>query len=105
MNRVYGVGVVHVRSSVQIQPVYRVQVPVRGRRGVVPGSLKRPMSKKKMTVQLEEPFVWPEEVEDFTPYVASELRFRRVVLTLRQVRTRDLQKDLEGKRDSTESGK
>lgn len=29
----------------------------------------RPMSKKKMTVQLAEPFVWPEEVDDYSPYV------------------------------------
>lgn len=27
------------------------------------------MSRKKMTVELEKPFVWPEEPEDLSPYV------------------------------------
>lgn len=27
------------------------------------------MSRKKMTVEMEEPFVWPEEPEDLSPYV------------------------------------
>lgn len=33
------------------------------------GPLRRPMAKKKMTVEMTEPFVWPEEPKDFAPYV------------------------------------
>lgn len=35
------------------------------------GPLRRPMAKKKMTVEMTEPFVWPEEPKDFAPYVFS----------------------------------
>lgn len=66
--RVYDVEVVHIRSSVHQQKVYREQILERG--GKIPnrGRLIRPMSKKKMTVQLVEPFVWPEEVTDLEPW-------------------------------------
>lgn len=32
------------------------------------GRLKRPMSKKRMTAELVEPFVWPEEIKDLSPW-------------------------------------
>ena len=77
LKRVYGVSILHVRSYVQQQKVYREQVPSRGYNSVRPGRLLRPMSKKKMTVELEEPFVWPEEVEDYSPYVLGPTSLSR----------------------------
>lgn len=75
LKRVYGVNLLHVRSYVQQQKVYREQVPSKGYNSVRPGRLLRPMSKKKMTVELEKPFVWPEEVEDYSPYVLGPMSY------------------------------
>lgn len=65
MQRVYGVKVLSVRSYVEQQKVTR-QRPL-GRLGL--GPLRRPKSKKKMTIEMADPFVWPEEPKDFSPYV------------------------------------
>lgn len=64
LSRVYNVSVLHVRSYVEQQPVSREMSLGSGPEGGR-GRLKRPTSKKKMTVELEKPFVWPEEVTDF----------------------------------------
>jgi large subunit ribosomal protein L23 len=49
-----------VRSSIKQQPL----------RGVPedPRRLFRPESKKYMTIEMDRPFVWPKEPEDFTPW-------------------------------------
>ncbi|PWY84916.1 ribosomal protein L23 family protein [Aspergillus heteromorphus CBS 117.55] len=56
LQRLYGVGVLRVRSFVEQQKVTRLR-PL-GKYGY--GRLRRPESKKKMTVELKNPFVWPE---------------------------------------------
>ncbi|PYH96283.1 ribosomal protein L23 family protein [Aspergillus ellipticus CBS 707.79] len=56
LQRLYGVGVLSVRSYVEQQKVTRLR-PL-GKYGY--GRLRRPESKKKMTVEMKEPFVWPE---------------------------------------------
>lgn len=65
LQRLYGVGVLRVRSYVEQQKVTRLR-PL-GKFGY--GRLRRPMSKKKMTVEMKEPFVWPEAPTDMAPYV------------------------------------
>ena len=81
LSRVYRVNVIHVRSYVQQQKIYREQVQSRGYGGVRPGRLLRPMAKKKMTVELEEPFVWPAEVTDYSPYVSISFKVQAVSKT------------------------
>ncbi|KAL2221834.1 putative mitochondrial ribosomal protein L23 [Thermoascus aurantiacus ATCC 26904] len=68
MQRVYGVKVLSVRSYVEQQKVTR-QRPL-GRLGL--GPLRRPKSKKKMTIEMAEPFVWPEEPKDFSPWEKNQ---------------------------------
>jgi large subunit ribosomal protein L23 len=65
LKRVYEVDVVKIRSFVQQQKVTR-ELP-RGQSGV--GRLRRPMARKKMTVEMTQPFFWPEPPKDFAPYV------------------------------------
>lgn len=65
LQRVYGVGVLSVRSTVEQQKVTR-ELP-NGRYGY--GKWRRPRSKKRMTVELKEPFVWPEVPENMEAYV------------------------------------
>lgn len=65
LERVYGVGVVSVRSYVQLQPITRIT-----RDGRNFGAWRRPKSEKRMTVELREPFVWPEEPKDLSKYVS-----------------------------------
>ncbi|KAK2850719.1 hypothetical protein FQN49_005387 [Arthroderma sp. PD_2] len=64
MKRVYNVDVLKVRSYVEQQKVTR-ELP-RGRQGF--GTMRRQMAKKKMTIEMTEPFVWPEEPKDFAPW-------------------------------------
>ncbi|PYI11163.1 mitochondrial ribosomal protein L23 [Aspergillus sclerotiicarbonarius CBS 121057] len=64
MQRLYGVGILSVRSYVEQQKVTRLK-PM-GRYGY--GKLRRPMSKKKMTVEMKDPFVWPEAPKDMEPW-------------------------------------
>lgn len=60
----YGVKVLSVRSYVEQQPITRMT-----RDGKAIGPWRRPKSIKRMTVELEEPFVWPEEPKDLSKYV------------------------------------
>ncbi|KAL2783561.1 ribosomal protein L23-domain-containing protein [Aspergillus keveii] len=63
LQRLYGVGVLRVRSYVEQMKVTRMK-----RNGNGYGQLRRPQSKKRMTVEMREPFVWPEAPEDMTPW-------------------------------------
>ena len=72
LRRVYDVEVLHVRSFVVQQKVERKQNLGRGLYSAAYGPLFKPGSKKKMTAELVKPFVWPEEVTDFSPYVTSK---------------------------------
>lgn len=65
LKRVYNVDVLKVRSYIEQQKITREKP--RGRDGF--GPWRRPMSRKKMTVEMTEPFVWPEEPTDTKPYV------------------------------------
>lgn len=64
----YGVGTLSIRSYVQAQPITRIS---RDNKGF--GPWRRPKSQKRMTVELKEPFVYPKEPEDLTPYVTPTL--------------------------------
>ncbi|RMJ28512.1 hypothetical protein PHISP_00639 [Aspergillus sp. HF37] len=64
LRRAYGVHAIRVRSFVQQQKVTRAKRF--GKPGY--GPLRRPMSTKKMTVEMTEPFVWPEVPEDMSPW-------------------------------------
>lgn len=64
LNRLYGVKVLAVRSFVEQQKVTRLR-----RDGKGYGGWRRPQSKKKMTVEMKDPFVWPEPPEDMSSYV------------------------------------
>lgn len=64
LKNVYDVDVVSIRSYVQQQPITRIR-----RDGMSIGPWRRPKSEKRMTVELKEPFVWPEEPDDFARYV------------------------------------
>ena len=65
MWHVYGVRALTVRSYVEQQPVRLVnpnaEVPVR--------KWHRPQAIKKMTIEMDKPFVWPKEPEDLSAYV------------------------------------
>lgn len=65
LQRAYGVKVLSVRSFVEQQKVTRMRKD--GKHGY--GRLRRPQAKKKMTVEMTEPFVWPEPPKDMAPYV------------------------------------
>lgn len=62
----YGVRVLGVRSYIQQQKVTNAHP---GARGTTSNTWYRPRSIKKMMVELERPFVWPEEPEDYSRYV------------------------------------
>ncbi|KAL6248464.1 mitochondrial 54S ribosomal protein YmL41 [Rhinocladiella similis] len=64
LRNVYGVEVLHIRSVVIQQKVKRTQPSDRYGQG----ALYRPPSIKKMTVQLANPFVYPEEIKDLDPW-------------------------------------
>jgi large subunit ribosomal protein L23 len=62
LKEAYNVETIHIRSTV-------IQGKVKRRPGGNPksqGPLYREPSTKKMTVELVEPFTWPEEVTDFS---------------------------------------
>lgn len=65
MKRVYNVDVIRVRSYIEQQKVTRERRD--GRPGY--GPLRRPQSKKRMTIEMTEPFVWPDPPKDMSPYV------------------------------------
>ncbi|KAB8229098.1 54S ribosomal protein L23, mitochondrial [Aspergillus alliaceus] len=64
MQRVYGVDVISVRSYVEQQKVTRLRP--QGKFGY--GKIRRPMSKKKMTIEMTQPFVWPEAPKDMSDW-------------------------------------
>ncbi|KKK21242.1 mitochondrial 54S ribosomal protein, partial [Aspergillus ochraceoroseus] len=64
LKRLYGVDVLGVRSYVEQQKVTRLR-PL-GKFGY--GKLRRPMAKKKMTVEMKQPFVWPDAPTDMAPW-------------------------------------
>lgn len=66
LHRLYGVDVLRVRSYVEQQKVTRAKRF--GKQGY--GPLRRPMSKKRMTVEMTQPFVWPSLPEDMKAYVS-----------------------------------
>jgi large subunit ribosomal protein L23 len=68
MKRVYNVNVLRVRSYVEEQKVTRER-----RDGEGYGPLRRPKSKKRMTIEMTEPFVWPEAPKDLSLYVLCPL--------------------------------
>ncbi|KAL4796054.1 hypothetical protein BDV19DRAFT_362028 [Aspergillus venezuelensis] len=56
MQRLYGVSIISIRSYVEQQKVTRMK---RGpRQGY--GQIRRPKSRKRMTIEMKDPFVWPE---------------------------------------------
>ena len=68
LERVYGVGVISVRSYIEAKPISRM---TRDGRNI--GAWRRPAPEKRMTVELRDPFVWPEEPKDLSPYVILQL--------------------------------
>lgn len=71
LRRVYNVEVLHVRSYVVQSKVERKPTLGRGLFSYPTGPIHRPESKKKMTAELVNSFVWPDEITDFEPYVIS----------------------------------
>ncbi|KAJ5152379.1 54S ribosomal protein [Penicillium capsulatum] len=63
LQNVYGVGVVSVRSYIEQQPITRIT-----RDGRNFAAWRRPQSLKRMTVELREPFVWPESPTDLSKW-------------------------------------
>jgi large subunit ribosomal protein L23 len=72
LKNVYNVDVVHIRSYVQQQKPKNEEVPQRTSPTQSKGRLYRPTAKKKMTVELVDPFVYPEEEKDMSAYVYSD---------------------------------
>lgn len=66
LQNAYNVGVVSVRSYIEQQPITRM---TRDGRNI--GAWRRPKAQKRMTVELREPFVYPEEPKDLSPYVTD----------------------------------
>lgn len=65
LKNVYNVDVLHIRSYVQQQKVQQRETV--GSTTTTLGKVYRPASRKKMTVELVDPFVFPEEVKDLSP--------------------------------------
>lgn len=78
LQRLYGVGVVSVRSFVEQQKLTRLKSL--GRYGY--GKIRRPQSKKKMTVEMKEAFVWPEAPTDMAPYVTLSMYLFDIVVVV-----------------------
>ncbi|KAG2416482.1 hypothetical protein HFD88_007697 [Aspergillus terreus] len=64
LKNLYGVDVLGVRSFVEQQKITRLR-PM-NKFGY--GKWRRPISKKKMTVEMKQPFVWPEAPKDMAPW-------------------------------------
>ncbi|KAL9108465.1 MAG: hypothetical protein Q9227_006799 [Pyrenula ochraceoflavens] len=76
--RAYSVPVTHIRSYIIQGKIWRSQSPYsdpNSRRSS--GSLYRAPSQKKMTVELVEPFIWPEEIKDMSPWEKKEFFERK----------------------------
>ncbi|KAI9667468.1 MAG: hypothetical protein M1821_000284 [Bathelium mastoideum] len=61
----YGITCLRVRSYVQQQRIQHGQTTL-GR--LKPRTWHRPRSVKRMTVEMDKPFVWPEEPDNFEPW-------------------------------------
>ncbi|ERF71573.1 hypothetical protein EPUS_00562 [Endocarpon pusillum Z07020] len=70
LKNVYNVDVLHIRSYVQQSKVEREQRP--GSR--TPGRLFRPQARKRMTVELVDPFIYPEEEKDLSPWESETFK-------------------------------
>jgi large subunit ribosomal protein L23 len=66
---VYNVRITSVRSYVKQQRVEMERVHGR----IMLNRWHRPRAKKYMTVELERPFVWPEEPEDYSPWNKEQM--------------------------------
>ncbi|KAJ9209682.1 hypothetical protein DTO166G4_8726 [Paecilomyces variotii] len=84
LQRLYGVKVLSVRSFVEQQKVTRMRKD--GKHGY--GRLRRPQAKKKMTVEMKEPFVWPEPPKDMAPWEKDQF-----------FKAAQYQKDMQSKND------
>jgi ribosomal protein L23 len=73
LKNVYNVDVLHIRSYVQQQQVRREERQIGKFTRQGQGRLYRPPARKKMTVELVDPFVYPEEETDLAPYVIIRL--------------------------------
>ena len=62
----YGIRVHGVRSYIQMSKLTQDKP---GSKRPKPRKWFRPKSTKKMMVEMEQPFVWPEEPKDFDAYV------------------------------------
>lgn len=78
LQRLYGVDIIGVRSYIEQQKITRER-PM-GKYGY--GRIRRPESKKRMTVEMAQPFVWPETPKDTAPYVSLCLVFTVICLFL-----------------------
>ena len=65
LQNAYALRCISIRSFVQQQPV-REDRP--GARMPQPRRFFRPRAIKKMTIEMERPFVWPPAIEDFAPW-------------------------------------
>lgn len=65
LKRLYNVDTLKIRSYVEQQRITRESKSPLG----IAGPIRRPKSKKRMIVELVEPFVWPPAPEDSSPYV------------------------------------
>ncbi|KAJ5107006.1 54S ribosomal protein [Penicillium angulare] len=63
LKNLYNVEVLKIRSYIEQQPITRVR-----RDGRSLGPWRRPQSKKRMTVELKEPFSWPEPPTDLSKW-------------------------------------
>ncbi|OJJ50923.1 hypothetical protein ASPZODRAFT_21426 [Penicilliopsis zonata CBS 506.65] len=68
LKRLYGVTTVSIRSFVEQQKITRMR-PL-GKFGY--GRWRRPQSKKKMTVEMTEPFAWPEAPKDMAAWETEQ---------------------------------
>lgn len=91
LQRLYGVDVLGVRSYIEQQKITRLR-PM-GRWGY--GKLRRPESKKRMTVEMKQPFVWPDAPADMSPYVT----FLSLVIEIEEFGV--LMREIDGRRTSS----
>jgi large subunit ribosomal protein L23 len=70
----YGIRVHGVRSYIQMQ---KIQQDKPGSKRPKPRKWFRPKSIKKMMVEMERPFVWPEEPKELDAYVNIPMRLKR----------------------------
>lgn len=62
LQNAYGIFPLSIRSSIRQQAVETVMIGKTRR-------YKRKQPEKRMTIEMKEPFIWPEDIKDFTKYV------------------------------------